>query len=224
MLVHRLCALYLQPAVPSIHHSSNQCRSCVDCCSLMLLLHDASSALLSSLTMLLCLCAVPWCCCCCHAPAQPWNEPTVAMPQNSRTHPGYFSTTKPVRYDAMNSSSLNNRFAPLPGIRTAAVLSLDDDIRAPCSALRKAFKVWEQNTNNLVGFFPRLHKLQPDCSHSYLTVSTRTTNCTYLRNTQGHTCTDTSTSTHARAVACTHACRHTYTALYITCCGHLFER
>ena len=37
-----------------------------------------------------------------------------------------------VQYDVQQSSSLNNRFRPLPGLRTLAVLSIDDDIRYSC--------------------------------------------------------------------------------------------
>lgn len=68
-----------------------------------------------------------------------------------------------VRYDILPQSSLNNRFWPLAGIRTEGVLSLDDDILAPCSALHKAFQAWKQNKYNLVGLYPRLHRQLPDC-------------------------------------------------------------
>ena len=42
----------------------------------------------------------------------------------------------PVVYDVQPNSSLNNRFRPLPGLRTEAVLSIDDDILVPCDEVQ----------------------------------------------------------------------------------------
>ncbi|PNH01218.1 hypothetical protein TSOC_012915 [Tetrabaena socialis] len=63
------------------------------------------------------------------------------LPPTRAQAPGYYSDTKEVRYDIVSNSSLNNRFWPLEGLRTEAVLSLDDDIVAPCEALDELFAV-----------------------------------------------------------------------------------
>ena len=38
-----------------------------------------------------------------------------------------------VRFDAHNTTSINNRFAPLPGLLTDAVFNVDDDMARPRS-------------------------------------------------------------------------------------------
>jgi len=65
---------------------------------------------------------------------------------------------RPLRFDARNGTSLNNRFLPLQGLRTDAVFSVDDDIRVPCGDLLFAFSVWQNVPTNLVGFWPRTHE------------------------------------------------------------------
>lgn len=72
-----------------------------------------------------------------------------------------------VVYDVVNGTSLNKRFTPIQGLETEAVMSLDDDIYMPCSDLAKAFKVWKSHKRALVGFFPRLHRLDEDCEYEY---------------------------------------------------------
>ena len=42
----------------------------------------------------------------------------------------------PVVYDVQANASLNNRFRPPPGLRTEAVLSIDDDIFVPCDEVQ----------------------------------------------------------------------------------------
>ncbi|EFJ50698.1 acetylglucosaminyltransferase [Volvox carteri f. nagariensis] len=61
------------------------------------------------------------------------------LPPNRAEASGYYSDIKEVRYDIVSNSSLNNRFWPLEGLRTEAVLSLDDDIVAPCEVLEELF-------------------------------------------------------------------------------------
>lgn len=70
-------------------------------------------------------------------------------------------------YDVMNNCSLNNRFLPLPDIRTEAIFSVDDDIRLPCQDLTTAFKEWRRNDRTIVGFYPRLHLEHPGCRFTY---------------------------------------------------------
>ena len=61
----------------------------------------------------------------------------------------------PVAYDVQPDASLNNRFRPLPGIRTAAILSLDDDVMVPCTEVAAAFAAWRRRPAAMVGWFPR---------------------------------------------------------------------
>lgn len=68
----------------------------------------------------------------------------------------------------MPDSSLNNRFSPVEGLRTEAVFSIDDDIYLTCWELGRAFKRWQKRKRALVGFFPRLHSMDQDCSYQYL--------------------------------------------------------
>lgn len=62
-----------------------------------------------------------------------------------------------VTYDVHPTSSLNNRFVPVPGIETEAVLSVDDDIFVVCDYVEFALEVWRSSRDSLVGFVPRLH-------------------------------------------------------------------
>lgn len=61
----------------------------------------------------------------------------------------------PVAYDVQVDASLNNRFRPLPGLRTAAVLSLDDDVVVPCAEVGAAFAAWRRHPAAMAGWFPR---------------------------------------------------------------------
>ena len=45
-----------------------------------------------------------------------------------------------VSYDTHPTSSINNRFAPLKGLSSDAVFSVDDDMAVPCNALLDAFE------------------------------------------------------------------------------------
>lgn len=95
-----------------------------------------------------------------------WCE--EGLPPTRADTPEHYSEDKEVRYDIMPNSSLNSRFWPLEGLRTEAVLSLDDDIVAPCSVLDQLFEAWRENKRNLVGFYPRLHVVDSDCRYKYL--------------------------------------------------------
>ncbi|GIL47693.1 hypothetical protein Vafri_4457 [Volvox africanus] len=90
------------------------------------------------------------------------------LPPNRAEAPGYYSDLKEVRYDIVTNSSLNNRFWPLEGLRTEAVLSLDDDIVAPCEVLDQLFVIWRRDPYNMAGFYPRLHVLDQNCKFRYL--------------------------------------------------------
>jgi hypothetical protein len=56
-------------------------------------------------------------------------------------------------------NSLNERFRVLAEPPTYAVLSVDDDVLAPCEALDAGFLRWQENPDRMVGFEPRSHSL-----------------------------------------------------------------
>ena len=58
----------------------------------------------------------------------------------------------PVVFDVHPTTSLNNRFRPLPSPRSEAVLSVDDDIRVDCGDLQFALEAWRAAPRSMVGF------------------------------------------------------------------------
>lgn len=60
-------------------------------------------------------------------------------------------------FDINKEDSLNNRFKEIPGLKTDAVFSIDDDVIFPCSSVEFAFKVWQSAPDAMVGFVPRAH-------------------------------------------------------------------
>lgn len=58
-----------------------------------------------------------------------WSEDLAGPPTALEDASYYCNGETEVVYDLQPTSSLNNRFAPLPGLRTQAILSMDDDIR-----------------------------------------------------------------------------------------------
>lgn len=95
-----------------------------------------------------------------------WCE--EGLPPTRAESPRFYSEQKEVRYDIMATNSLNNRFSPVEGLRTEAVLSLDDDILIPCDVLADAFEVWKRDKRNMVGFYPRAHAQGQDCRYTYV--------------------------------------------------------
>jgi glucuronyl/N-acetylglucosaminyl transferase EXT2 len=65
------------------------------------------------------------------------------------------------QFDIHVIDDLNNRFKPLEGLNTDAILSIDDDVLIPCSSLETAFDVWMSAPNSMVGFVPRMHWMKP---------------------------------------------------------------
>ena len=61
------------------------------------------------------------------------------------------------------SQSLNTRFQPIHNVTTAAIFSVDDDVRITCSDIDGAHDEWRKHPNKLVGFFPRT--VQHDSLH-----------------------------------------------------------
>ncbi|CAN6457151.1 unnamed protein product [Victoria cruziana] len=70
--------------------------------------------------------------------------------------PNEFDSAVPIRIRVEKHNSLNNRFKIDPMIKTRAVLELDDDIMMTCNDLERGFRVWRENPERLVGFYPRL--------------------------------------------------------------------
>ena len=63
----------------------------------------------------------------------------------------------PIEVFLIEKNTLNNRFLPLPSIRTDAVLSLDDDISLEPHEIEFGYEVWRQNQELLVGWPARRH-------------------------------------------------------------------
>ena len=60
-----------------------------------------------------------------------WSEDAKGPPP-AEQDAAFYSAHKEVVYNVQPSPSLNHRFRPLSGLRTAAVLSVDDDVIVPC--------------------------------------------------------------------------------------------
>ena len=56
------------------------------------------------------------------------------------------------------TNSLNNKFNPIPGLRTRGVLLVDDDVMVDIDDIEFTFSVWQQNSYSIVGNFPRFHR------------------------------------------------------------------
>ncbi|GJQ11381.1 hypothetical protein GpartN1_g3172.t1 [Galdieria partita] len=69
----------------------------------------------------------------------------------------------------MPFDSLNNRFLPLEGIETKAVLICDDDMFVHHEDIYYAFQIWNHSSDSLVGFFPRAHRNTHDHEYEYVT-------------------------------------------------------
>jgi hypothetical protein len=79
-----------------------------------------------------------------------WN---IGQPPDPVTE---FDSAVPVRIRVEPENSLNNRFKPDPLIKTRAVFELDDDIMMTCDDVERGFMAWRENSDRLVGFYPRL--------------------------------------------------------------------
>lgn len=67
--------------------------------------------------------------------------------------------TVEVKIDINKEDSLNNRFKPIPDLRSDAVFSIDDDVIFRCSSVEFAFHVWRSAPDAMVGYVPRIHSL-----------------------------------------------------------------
>ncbi|KAK4792651.1 hypothetical protein SAY86_023086 [Trapa natans] len=64
-----------------------------------------------------------------------------------------------LKFDINKEDSLNNRFKPIPDLRSDAVFSIDDDVIFRCSSVEFAFHVWRSAPDAMVGYVPRIHSL-----------------------------------------------------------------
>ncbi|XP_003386458.1 PREDICTED: exostosin-like 3 [Amphimedon queenslandica] len=81
-----------------------------------------------------------------------WNDPdtspyTIEWP----------TLSVPVEVIWCEVNSLNNRFLPFNGIKTEAILSIDDDVYLRHDEIQFAFRVWRESRDRLVGFPGRFH-------------------------------------------------------------------
>ena len=78
----------------------------------------------------------------------------------------------PVRVRREAANALTNRFRPDPEIRTAAVLSLDDDIYMSCQAVERGWAAWRSAPQaTLVGYHSRFLEGRPPVYRCRLTAA-----------------------------------------------------
>ena len=87
-----------------------------------------------------------------------WHNPNLAAPAHlKRLFSPADKRLAQVVLLPQRTDSLNNRFNPIVGLRTRCVYIADDDVRIPITDIDYGFKTWQQNTQRLVGYFPRSH-------------------------------------------------------------------
>ncbi|BGP58302.1 hypothetical protein JCM8202_000936 [Rhodotorula sphaerocarpa] len=72
-----------------------------------------------------------------------------------------------VKIVKQTSDTLNNRFNPIPGLKTQAVFVCDDDIFTPMTSVDFMFQTWKHRPDQIAGYFPRIHGIKPDGSIYY---------------------------------------------------------
>ncbi|GAA6057011.1 hypothetical protein JCM3770_000119 [Rhodotorula araucariae] len=92
-----------------------------------------------------------------------WHSPNVRVPPELKA----LVASGRVKILTMKSDTLNNRFNPIPGLKTQAVFICDDDIFAPISGIDFLFRVWQARPDSIAGFFPRIHGRKEDGSIYY---------------------------------------------------------
>jgi len=81
-----------------------------------------------------------------------WNDVGRAVPSDIQS---LIQEQENILVDLELSSNLTNRFLPRDTIRTAAVMTSDDDLYFGCDQLEAGFKLWKENENFMVGYAPR---------------------------------------------------------------------
>eukprot|EP01013_Petalomonas_cantuscygni_P039254 TRINITY_DN70624_c0_g1_i1.p1 TRINITY_DN70624_c0_g1~~TRINITY_DN70624_c0_g1_i1.p1 ORF type:complete len:312 (+),score=68.63 TRINITY_DN70624_c0_g1_i1:2-937(+) len=86
-----------------------------------------------------------------------WHNPTAPPPDALPSSGWVGGRWVGVRVWRPATDSLNNRFAPIPNVTTAAVLTTDDDIVAHIADLEVGFEQWRARPDALTGAFVRTH-------------------------------------------------------------------
>lgn len=89
------------------------------------------------------------------------REIVIVWNKGNPPNPDDFDSAVPIRVRVEEHNSLNNRFKVDPLIKTRAVLELDDDILMTCNDIERAFRVWREHPERIVGFYPRLLEGNP---------------------------------------------------------------
>ncbi|RKO90228.1 exostosin [Blyttiomyces helicus] len=101
-----------------------------------------------------------------------WHNPNAPVPEALLDLGRGDKTTKlpqaRVEFLRKRTNSLNNRFNPVPRLKTKAVLIADDDVRVPLEDLHLAFNAWRLRPESLTGFFPRGHRRGVNGTWEYL--------------------------------------------------------
>jgi alpha-1,4-N-acetylglucosaminyltransferase EXTL2 len=80
---------------------------------------------------------------------------------------GYEPHPVPVHFLQQTQNKMRNRIQPFSEIDTEAVLILDDDILVSATDVAFAFSVWQQFSDQIVGFVPRKHVLSENGVYTY---------------------------------------------------------
>ncbi|EME31801.1 alpha-1,4-N-acetylglucosaminyltransferase EXTL3 isoform 2 [Galdieria sulphuraria] len=92
-----------------------------------------------------------------------WHSPNIEAPYDFRVG------SVPVVFLSQKYDSLNNRFNPIPGLKTqVSVLICDDDVYVEPDDIDFTFEVWKSHPNSLVGAFPRFHRRTTSNEWEYL--------------------------------------------------------
>ncbi|XP_062508938.1 exostosin-like 2 isoform X2 [Corticium candelabrum] len=94
-----------------------------------------------------------------------WNNVGEPPPVNAWRK--YDPHPVPVHFIQQDHNRMRNRLHPFSEIDTEAVLILDDDILVSANDITFAFSVWQQFSDQIVGFVPRKHVLSENGVYTY---------------------------------------------------------
>lgn len=91
-----------------------------------------------------------------------WSEPDKPSRElTSKLHELVEPYRVKFQFNVNEVDELNNRFKPVKDLETDALFSIDDDVLVPCATMDLAFSVWLSAPDQLVGFVPRMHWMDP---------------------------------------------------------------
>ena len=98
-----------------------------------------------------------------------WHDPASSPPAHlTQLFIPDDSTQPQVHLLPQTVDSLNNRFTPIPGLRTRCLYIADDDVRIPIEDIETGFHAWQSNQQRMVGFFPRSHIQTGEHTYEYV--------------------------------------------------------